>query len=113
MQNLDELESLDLNLIGPRLEKNKNFPELVNIEFACILEDGSIRMRVWERGVGVTLACGSGACATLIAASKLNKSGRENKIILDGGKLDMRWLKDGSVTMSGDTEKVFTGLIGI
>ena len=74
MKNLDELESLNLNEVGPRLEKNINFPEFANIEFVCVLEDKTLRMRVWERGVGVTMACGSGACATLVAAFKLKKS---------------------------------------
>jgi len=111
-QNLDELESLDLNLIGPRLEKNINFPEFSNIEFACVLENKAIRMRVWERGVGITLACGSGACATLVAASMLNKSTKENKVIVDGGDLFIKWLSNGTVALSGDTEKVFEGIIG-
>jgi diaminopimelate epimerase len=112
LQNIDELESLDLNAVGPTLEKNSLFPEFANIEFACILNDGSIKMRVWERGVGVTLACGSGACATLVAASSLSKSPKENKIILDGGHLVVNWLNDGSVTLSGDVEKIFEGILG-
>ena len=112
IKNLDELESLNLNEVGPRLEKNINFPEFANIEFACVLEDKSIRMRVWERGVGVTMACGSGACATLVAACKLNKSSKTNKIILDGGNLFIEWLNNGTVTLSGDTEKVYEGIIG-
>ena len=69
-------------------------------------------MRVWERGAGMTSACGSGACATLIAASSLNKSAKENKIVLDGGDLFIKWLDNGSVTLSGDTERVFEGFIG-
>ena len=112
MQNLDELESLNLNVVGPRLEKNVNFPEFANIEFVCILEDNTIRMRVWERGVGVTKACGSGACATLVAAFKKNKSSKSNKIILDGGSLSVEWLNNGTVTLSGETEKVYEGIIG-
>ena len=112
VQNLDELESLDLNSIGPRLEKNTNFPEFSNIEFACVLENKAIRMRVWERGVGITLACGTGACATLVAASLLNKSTKENKVIVDGGDLFIKWHSNGTVTLSGNTEKVFEGIIG-
>ena len=112
IKNLDELESLNLDLVGPRLERNKSFPQFANIEFACLLEDKTIRMRVWERGAGVTMACGSGACATLVAASKLNKSSNANKIILDGGNLFIEWLNNGTVTLSGDTEKVYEGLIG-
>ncbi len=111
-QNLDQLEKLDLTSIGPRLEKNIIFPEFANIEFACVLKDQTIRMRVWERGVGLTMACGSGACATLVAASKLNKSSEENTIILDGGTLSVKWLDNGTVTLSGDTKKVYEGLIG-
>ena len=112
LHNLDEIEGLDLCAVGPKLEKHSLFPEFANIEFACILNDGSIRMRVWERGAGITLACGSGACATLVAASVLNKSPKENKIILDGGALLVNWLDDASVTLSGDVEKVFEGSIG-
>ena len=112
MPNLSDLESLDLDIIGPRLETNSMFPNFANIEFACVLESGLIRMRVWERGVGVTMACGSGACATSIAASLLNLSSRENKIILDGGNLFVKWLEDKTVTLSGATEKVFEGIIG-
>lgn len=112
LENLDELESLDLNAVGPKLEKHSLFPEFANIEFACVINDGSIRMRVWERGVGTTLACGSGACATLVAASVLNKSPKENKIILDGGDLFVNWINDGSVTLTGDVKKVFEGTIG-
>ena len=112
LQNLEELESLDLISVGPKLEKDTLFPEFANIEFACVLENNTIRMRVWERGSGITLACGSGACATLVAASVLNKSPKENKIILDGGHLLINWLNDSTVTLSGDVEKVFEGTIG-
>ena len=112
MQNLDELESLNLNVVGPRLEKNINFPEFTNIEFACVLEDKTIRMSVWERGLGVTMVGGSGACATVVAAFKINKSSKSNKIILDGGSLFVEWLNNGNVTLSGDTEKVYEGIIG-
>ena len=112
INNTIELENLNINSIGPRLEKNPVFPEFANIEFVSVLEDKSLRMRVWERGVGMTLACGSGACATLVAASLLNKSAKENKIVLDGGDLFIKWLDNGSVTLSGDTERIFEGFIG-
>ncbi len=112
MSNLQELENLNLNSIGPRLEKHSSFPEFANIEFVSVLQDKSLRMRVWERGAGMTSACGSGACASLIAASVLNKSAKENKIVLDGGDLFIKWLDNGSVTLSGDTERIFEGFIG-
>ena len=112
INNLEELENLNINSIGPRLEKHPMFPEFANIEFVSVLEDKSLRMRVWERGAGMTSACGSGACATLVAASVLDKSPKENKIISDGGALFIKWLNNGSVTLSGDTERVFDGFIG-
>ena len=112
INNLEELENLNVNSIGPRLEKHSIFPEFANIEFVSVLEDKSLRMRVWERGAGMTSACGSGACATLVAASSLDKSAKENKIVLDGGDLFIKWLDDGSVTLSGVTERVFEGFIG-
>ena len=112
MKNLEELENLNIKSIGPRLEKHSIFPEFANIEFVSVLDDKSLRMRVWERGAGMTSACGSGACATLVAASSLNKSDKENKVALDGGDLFIKWLDNGSVTLSGDTERVFEGFIG-
>ena len=110
--NLLDLEKLDLDSIGPVLEKNPVFPQFANIEFACVLESGVIRMRVWERGVGITQACGSGACATSVAASIRGLSSKENKIILDGGNLYIKWLEDKTVTLTGITERVFDGIIG-
>ena len=110
--NLLDLEKLDLNLIGPLLEKNPIFPQFANIEFACVLENGVIRMKVWERGVGITQACGSGACATSVAASVLGLSSKKNKIMLDGGNLYINWLEDKTVTLTGTTERVFEGIIG-
>ena len=111
LPSLSKLEKLNLDLIGPLLEKNPVFPKFANIEFACVLENGVIRMRVWERGVGITQACGSGACATSVAASVLGLSSRENKIILDGGNLYIKWLEDKTVTLTGMTERVFEGIL--
>ena len=112
INDIEDLENLNINSIGPRLEKHSIFPEFANIEFVSVLEDKSLRMRVWERGVGMTLACGSGACATLVAASSLNKSAKENKIVLDGGVLFIKWLDNGSITLTGDSKRVFDGFIG-
>ena len=85
------------------------FPESVNVEFATILRDKTIRMKVWERGVGRTLACGSGACATLVAAKQKNLSERKNDVILDGGKLTINWLESEDIIMSGEVNLVFKG----
>ena len=112
LPNSLELDKLDLAIIGPILEKNSVFPEYANIEFACVIEVGVIRMKVWERGVGITQACGSGACATSVAASVPGLSSKENKIILDGGNLYINWLEDKTVTLTGITKRVFEGIIG-
>ena len=108
-KNKTDLENMDIKQIGSALEKNSIFKEGANIEFATILDDGQIRMRVWERGVGVTLACGSGACATLVMANKNNLSPRKNNIYLDGGTLTVDWADSGNVIMTGEVEKVFEG----
>ena len=107
--NIKDLEKINILAVGSKLEKNRVFIEGANIEFATILSDGSIRMRVWERGTGITLACGTGACATLVVANKLKKSARKNKVVLDGGDLTVNWLKNNDVIMSGSVEKVFDG----
>ena len=95
--------------VGKKIQNNDIFPESVNVEFATILEDKTIRMKVWERGAGRTLACGSGACATLVAANQQNLSLRKNDIILDGGKLTIDWLETGDIIMSGEVNLVFKG----
>ena len=110
---LDEsVDNFNLEKIGPMVQALPIFPESVNFEIANILSPDHVKARVWERGSGITLACGSGACATLVAASVLNKSPKENKIILDGGHLLINWLNDSTVTLSGLVEKVFEGTIG-
>ena len=108
-KNKSEFENVNIRAIGPKLEKNLIFKEGANIEFATILDDGKIKMRVWERDVGITLACGSGACATLVLASVNNLSPRKNSIYLDGGVLDINWNNDDHVIMTGEIEKVFEG----
>lgn len=95
---------------GRALEKHPSFPERCNIEFAQVLADGKIRMRVWERGSGVTLACGTGACATAVAAAITKKAGRESAIIMDGGELHIRWDEtDNHVYMTGPAAFVYEG----
>ena len=109
LENLKELEKIDIETLGKKIQNIDIFPESVNVEFATILEDNSIRMKVWERGSGRTLACGSGACATLVAANKQDLSSRKNDIILDGGKLTINWLENDDVIMSGEVNLVFRG----
>ena len=99
---------------GPALERHPAFPERCNIEFAHVLPDGRIRMRVWERGSGVTMACGTGACATAVAAMRTKRTDRSATVIMDGGSLDIRWNEsDGHVYMTGPAAFVFDGEIEI
>ena len=104
---------IPLTEIGPKLEHHPLFPERCNIEFAQVREDGSIRMRVWERGSGITLACGTGACATAVAASVTGRAGRSSDIEMDGGTLHIEWTTDNRILMTGPATTVFDGEITI
>ena len=100
-----DLMSVDLAKVGPPLETHPLFPDKANISFAQILGEGRIRLKVWERGVGATLACGSAACATLVAAVRRGLSPREAAVELPGGTLAIRWREgDGHVLMTGPVE---------
>jgi len=95
---------------GRILEHHPAFPQRCNIEFARLEPDGSIRTRVWERGSGVTQACGTGACATAVAACLTRRAGRESNIVMDGGTLHIEWREsDGHVLMTGPAAFVFDG----
>ena len=93
---------------GALVERHEAFPARMNVEF-CRIRDGGIDVRVWERGDGETLACGTGACASLAAASSLGLLGREADVRLPGGTLHIRWLPDGQMEMRGPAENVFSG----
>ena len=98
---------------GKKLEYHAAFPERCNIEFAEMRPNG-IRVRVWERGSGITQACGTGACATAVAACKTGRAGRKNRIIMDGGELEIEWNEaDNHVYMTGPAEFEFEGEIEI
>ncbi len=97
---------------GRILEHHPAFPQRCNIEFARVEADGTIRTRVWERGSGITQACGTGACATAVAAALTGKSGRTSQIVMDGGTLSIEWCEsDNHVYMTGPAEFVFDGEI--
>lgn len=109
---VDDIDTIDIAHYGRVLERDENFPERCNIEFAQMLSDGSIRTRVWERGSGITMACGTGACATAVAAAHTRRAGRESKIKMDGGDLHIEWREsDNHVYMTGPAEIVFDGEI--
>ena len=96
--------------LGPKIETLPLFPNRTNVEFAQVLDRDRIRMRVWERGVGVTLACGTGACATAVAAIRRGLTGRKVELMLDGGSLTIEWREeDGHVLMTGPTAMPFRG----
>ncbi len=103
----------DVNQVGETgaiLERHPAFPQRSNIEFASILPDGSIRTRVWERGSGITQACGTGACATAVAACLTQRAGRTSDIVMDGGTLHIEWREaDDHVYMTGPATFVFNG----
>lgn len=95
---------------GPILETHPAFPQRCNIEFARIESDGTIRTRVWERGSGITMACGTGACATAVAAALTGRAERHSQIVMDGGTLDIEWSNtDNHVYMTGPATFVFDG----
>ena len=97
---------------GRVLEYHPAFPQRCNIEFAHMKADGTIRTRVWERGSGITMACGTGACATAVAAALTGKAGRDSQIVMDGGTLSIEWREsDNHVYMTGPAEFVFDGTI--
>jgi diaminopimelate epimerase len=96
---------------GPMIEVHPAFPNKTNVEFAQLLDDDVIRLRVWERGVGETLACGTGACATTVAATLTCRIGREATVELPGGELAVRWSEDGRVYMTGPATEVFSGTV--
>ena len=109
VQDVDAIERL-----GADLERNALFPDRANIGFAQVLSPDRIRLRVWERGAGLTLACGSGACAALVNAARRGLTGRAARLILDGGLLDILWrADDGHVLMTGPVVTSFAGEIDL
>ena len=108
---VDDIEKIQLEKWGSILEVDKQFPDRCNIEFAQVVTPTQIRMRVWERGCGVTMACGTGSCATLVAAQRTGRVGAEADIILDGGTLHIKHQDGGPVLMTGPATEVFRGTI--
>ena len=106
----DDIDTVSID--GPVLERHAAFPQRCNIEFARIEPNGDKRVRVWERGSGVTMACGTGACATAVAACLTDRGGRRSHIVMDGGALDIEWREsDNHVLMTGRAEFVYEGEI--
>ncbi|MEQ8193826.1 MAG: diaminopimelate epimerase [Rhodospirillales bacterium] len=106
-----DAEAVDLAALGPEIEHHPFFPERTNVEAAQILSRDKIRLRVWERGAGITQACGTGACATLVAAHRRGLTERKATVILDGGPLVIEWREDNHVLMTGPVSTSFSGTI--
>jgi diaminopimelate epimerase len=106
-----DADAIDLKTLGPLLEHHKIFPERANIGIAQIISSEKLRLRVWERGTGITLACGSGACAAAVAAARRGLTGRTVEVVLDGGSLFIEWMADNHVKMTGPIATSFAGTL--
>ncbi len=109
---VDDADSFPVDKIGPMVENHPMFPERTNVEFCTVLDSNRIRMRVWERGAGITDACGSGACAAVVAGVRQGKIDRKCVVMLDGGPLGIEWTDGGSVMMTGPVALSFSGELG-
>ncbi|NBB82394.1 MAG: diaminopimelate epimerase [Alphaproteobacteria bacterium] len=108
-----DAETVPIEEVGPTLETDPFFPARVNVEAVSLLGPDRLRMRVWERGVGVTQACGTGACASAVAAVRRGLTGRRVEVVLDGGPLTIAWREaDGHVLMTGPVATAFSGTLG-
>ena len=115
---VDDLTSLPVDTLGPALEHDRLFPERANIGFAQVMAPNRLRLRVWERGAGLTLACGSGACAALVNAHRRGLAARQATVVVDGGELEIQWREDGwrdggHVLMTGPVATAFTGSVDL
>ncbi len=106
-----DLASFDVTGIGPQIENHELFPERTNVEFVSVADREHIKMRVWERGSGETLACGTGACAAVVAGALTDRTERQVQVELLGGELQIEWHEDEHVFMTGPATEVFSGRV--
>ncbi|MEO6387987.1 MAG: diaminopimelate epimerase [Croceibacterium sp.] len=106
---VDDCDAIDLEYLGPEIERDPLFPERINVNVATVESDSSIRLRVWERGAGLTRACGTGACATAVAAMRRGLVQSEVTVNLPGGALLIEWGEDGRITMTGPAAESYRG----
>lgn len=104
-----DVTTVDVARIGPQIETHRLFPQRTNVHFVQVLSSTEITVRTWERGAGLTMACGTGACASLVASSLNDATGRRATVHLPGGDLLIEWVGDGRVMMTGPAEEVFEG----
>ena len=105
----DSVDAVPLEQVGPKIETHPSFPRKTNVEFVQILNRDEVKLRVWERGAGITLACGTGACATVVAGVLNGKLNRQATVHLPGGDLKIEWSETDEIYMTGPAEEVFTG----
>ena len=105
--------AIDLGSVGPRIEHHPMFPARVNAGIVQVVARDRLRFRVWERGAGITEACGSGACAAIVNAVRRGLADRRAVVVLDGGELQMEWREDGHVTMTGPVATSFAGELAL
>lgn len=108
---VEDAESIDLARVGPVVEHHPLYPERTNVEAVTVVTRSRLRVRVWERGVGITQACGTGACAATVAAARRGLAERDLTVTLDGGDLEMSWLDNGHIIMTGPVAESFRGTI--
>ncbi len=108
---VNDVDTVDLERLGPVIETHALFPNRTNVEVVQVLDRGHVRMRVWERGVGITQACGTGACAVGVAGVRRGLTDRAVTITLDGGDLLVEWREDGSVILTGPVAYSFSGML--
>jgi diaminopimelate epimerase len=106
---VDGVRDYPVEQVGPLVERHEVFPRRTNVEFIHIIARNELDMRVWERGAGETLACGTGACASLVAAARTGRADRKATVHLPGGDLQIEWAEDGHVYMTGPAVTVFEG----
>ncbi|MBI2875136.1 MAG: diaminopimelate epimerase [Firmicutes bacterium] len=110
---VDDPAEIDLGRFGPLIEHHPAFPRRINVEFVKVDPAGDLHVKVWERGAGVTLACGTGGCASLVAAVLEKRAGRKATVHLAGGPLQVEWRDDGRVMMTGPVQEVFRGHVSL
>jgi len=108
---VDDVDSFEVTKYGPLIEKHELFPRRINVEFIQVVDAGTVRMRVWERGSGETMACGTGATAASVASHLKGFTGKRVKVILSGGELVIEWKEDNHAYMTGPAVEVFEGAI--
>jgi diaminopimelate epimerase len=109
---VDDVKAVALEEIGPKLEHHELFPRRTNVHFAQVVDRGTLIQRTWERGAGATLACGTGACSVAVAGFLTGRTDRKAELRLPGGNLEIEYLEDGRVMMTGPAEIVYTGELG-